>query len=826
METKKYNKGIDNGIFPNVHGETMNPKRMRIKANGKDMAKKHNFRRDGTVVDMKCAMPVGNGDFGATVHGMPDDYHIRIAKNDLWWDDYPTKKSYVSYGIDGIREKLLNGDVSVNGDVQTASTTFERGPVQTCAAKLTLHLLSGACFSNVREQLDISEGIASTYFNSSSAGGEFCGDFSINTYFGRTNDVMTTWIDTCRSREKSIGFVRMELNRPAFEPYDPTPENAIENQIEEYDKYYQAEPFADGEYWGFTVRLRRGEDPNSSPDFHYTVMCSVTSDKFKAIPALHSVIVEGRPKGDFLIFTTVVSSNDAEDTVAEAKRRLRRVNSPGLPNREYDSTGAWWRYFWNRSWIKLPENYAGAWYWGLYEAASARCPGKACPGYLAPWHSQNYGNWGTHIFTYEETKSNLGLFATNHCDLIEPWVAFLHRVQDKVRDFTSDFYKLPGTCYPHSVSNDGNFASSGPVFNSTMMNTFTTGEALKSVWEYYEFTKDNDYLRDVAYPLLREGAVFYDAYLLDEGDRKVIFPSRIMEYHGEQHSLDNFMKNSISAVSMYRFVLNSAALAAEILGVDEENRENWRKSAKALGDYATYPNGVWKPSEDWCDRTVDYGVSAVSDLSPIAYTGEVDAWHGASAEQIEAGRKTVSELTRDDLIGWEISFRMISNMRYGNRDAASKVLPKLRNIQGGGNLDLYNPSEDFYVDKGAAYLSEVITEMLLQSQSGEIRVFPAYPFEMGDAAFFSLRARNAFLVSSEVRDGKIAYIIIKSLCGEICRVYNELGDDVQVRNLETDEIIAVQPDGRGVIEFATAVENEYVVESKAKPLESFDILNA
>ena len=341
------------------------------------------------------------------------------------------------------------------------------------------------------------------------------------------------------------------------------------------------------------------------------------------------------------------------------------------------------------------------------------------------------------------------------------------------------------------------------------------------MWEYYEFTKDNDYLRDVAYPLLREGALFYDAYLLDEGERKVIFPSRIMEYHGEQHSLDNFMKNSISAVSMYRFVLNNAANAAEILGVDEESREKWRASALSLGEYAAYPNGVWKPSEDWNDLTVDYGIPAVSDLSPIAYTGEVDAWHGASAGQIDSGRKTVSELTKDDLIGWELSFRMIANMRYGNREAAAKVLPGLHNSQGGGNLNIYNPSENFYVDKGAAYLSEVITEMLLQSQPGEIRVFPAYPFEIGDAAFFSLRARNAFLVSSEIRDGKIAYIIIKSLCGESCRVYNELGADVQVRNLETGEIVDVEPDERGVIEFLTTAEYEYVVERKSQPLEAF-----
>lgn len=825
-----YNKGKgNNGILPNRHEETMNPERMRIRTNGVDMAKKHIFRRDETPVDMKGAMPVGNGDIGALVHGMPDNYMLRIAKNDLWWDDYPDEKTYVDYGIEGIRKKLLEGDISVNADVQNASARRDHRPIQTCAAQLTLHLLTGTIFHNIKEQLDIDQGRASMSFSASDCNGDFCDDFSINTVAGRSEDVLTTWVDVSRSKSKSAGMVRMELTRPIFEPYNETDPNYIQlhpEQIEELDKHYQAVPFVDGEYWGFTVRLRRGHDPENSPDFRYTVMMTATSDKFKAVPVFHSVMVEGRPVGNFSVFTTVVSSYDAKDTVAEAKRRLERVKAAPHDIMEYFNTIGWWDYFWNRSWIKLPESYAYPWYWGLYEAASARRPGKAAPGYMAPWHSENYVNWGYHILTYEQTKSNLGLLATNHCDLLEPWFALLRRAQEKLREFTSGFYNMPGVCYPHSISNEGNVTSSVPGLNCTVMNMFTTGEALKAVWDYYEFTKDIDYLREVAYPLLRESALFCDAYLLDEGERKVIFPSRTQEYHGEAHSLDNFMKNSVPDKAAFRFVLNSAARSAEILGVDGELRAKWFTSAKALGDYATYPDGSWKPSEDWDDRTVNYGCKSVSDLYPISYTGEVDRWHGASEAQIESGRQTVENIMKDDPFGWDLSFGMIANMRYGNREAAARVIPKLYDCQGGGNLNKIEKTWSFYVDKGSAYLSEVITEMLLQSQSGEIRVFPAYPFELGDAAFFALRARNAFLVSSEVRDGKVAYIIVKSLCGEICRVANEFGDECRVRDLETGEVIAVEPDERNVLEFETKPEHEYVIERKSQPLESYPIAQA
>ena len=48
-----------------------------------------------------------------------------------------------------------------------------------------------------------------------------------------------------------------------------------------------------------------------------------------------------------------------------------------------------------------------------------------------------------------------------------------------------------------------------------------------------------------------------------------------------------------------------------------------------------------------------------------------------------------------------------------------------------------------------------IQEMLLQSHTGMIRVFPAVPAAWKDAAFSSLRAQGAFLVSARRVDGAV-----------------------------------------------------------------------
>ena len=58
-----------------------------------------------------------------------------------------------------------------------------------------------------------------------------------------------------------------------------------------------------------------------------------------------------------------------------------------------------------------------------------------------------------------------------------------------------------------------------------------------------------------------------------------------------------------------------------------------------------------------------------------------------------------------------------------------------------------------------------LQEMLLQSYSGTIRVFPAVPASWRDASFKGLRAEGAFLVSAERKDGTVQSIEIVAEVG-------------------------------------------------------------
>ena len=835
MENKKLRrKKPFCGLLPDLPDETMTPGRMRVATTGAKEAEKHVYERRGTVTDFRRAYIIGGGDIGAAVHGTPDNYVYHICKNDLWWDDYDSDPPcYLPGGLRELRRRILEGDPTLKQDVYAAANRRSNEPIQTSAARLTLHLCSGGIFKNIAERMELHTGLLTQTYGVGNQNGLVRGEhFSTVSCVSPAEDVL---VITCTSDPAAgcMGAISLELTKDPMEvssiKYTKTADE-IKRLRDEIDAYYSPVPFVDGRDFGFTMRLRAGNDPEDSPDVHYTVLMRSNIEGIRAYNAGTKVLAEGRAESSCAVFLlTVVSTFDADDTTAEAKRRLDRVDAE-LMTTPIGATAGWFRHQWDRSWIRLPDtSLSRPWYWGVYQAMSARKPGKFAAGYLAPWYQSSYANWGHHILTYEQAKSNLGLLPTNHAELLEPWFRLLTDSRQKLQRFTREFYGLGGTAYPHAISGTGTVTASSVTLNGTEMNLQTTGESVKYCWDYYDFTGDTEFLRDVGYPLLKDAATFYHEYLLTDGNgERYIFPSRSQEYVNTVGLANEYMTNSLIDLCMFRFTLSKAVLAARILGVDEKEASEWEADVKAMRkDYAVWPDGTWKTSEDQDDLTLDYGPPCVTDVAPIAYTGEVDAWHGETPEITEAARKTVMKYVPDNEIPWDRSFGIIARLRMGDANYAGRMLRLIPpEFEIGGNLDAPIAFDcDYCVCKGTAATAEVITEMLLQSQGGVIRLFPAWDGELGDAAFYSLRARGAFLVSAEFRDGSTAYGIVRSLAGNPCGIAAPFQkEETLVRDLETGEYVDFTSEN-GVLSFLTEAGHEYAVERAAAPIESFEVIN-
>jgi hypothetical protein len=84
-----------------------------------------------------------------------------------------------------------------------------------------------------------------------------------------------------------------------------------------------------------------------------------------------------------------------------------------------------------------------------------------------------------------------------------------------------------------------------------------------------------------------------------------------------------------------------------------------------------------------------------------------------------------------------------------------------------------------------------VNEMLMQSYEGVIRLFPTWPTKE-DAKFYQLRAYGAFLINSELKNGKVQFVKILSEKGRKCYLINpwKTSNVVVKRNNNQTEILS------------------------------------
>ena len=100
---------------------------------------------------------------------------------------------------------------------------------------------------------------------------------------------------------------------------------------------------------------------------------------------------------------------------------------------------------------------------------------------------------------------------------------------------------------------------------------------------------------------------------------------------------------------------------------------------------------------------------------------------------------------------------------------------------------------------------EALDSMLLQHEDGILRVFPNWPSSM-DASFTRLRAKGAFLVSSEQRDGAVIFIDVVSEHGGPLTIESPwAAHKIGVNAGQT----ALNPDARGKVKLETKPRAHY-----------------
>ncbi len=309
------------------------------------------------------------------------------------------------------------------------------------------------------------------------------------------------------------------------------------------------------------------------------------------------------------------------------------------------------------------------------------------------------------------------------------------------------------------------FKSSG-IFGHTTHILGVASRIANLAWQRYQFTKDKEWLRERAYPLIKGAAEFYRHFpnLKKEEDGR---------YHIHHTNSGESAWNSKDApyeVACMHMIFPLVVRASEELGVDGELRPAWREIKQNL---TPAPPGArcGTASELATDRP----------FGAFVYNGP------GAIEPVGPEPELKSRFLGFNRLGSFIDVEGIGGAQiFRNR---------LRLREGPGAIDAE------HIGGLSAGLHSTMVESRPDAVADEpISIFNRWPKDW-DAAF-QLLAAGGFLVSSAQRGGAIPLVEIVSQFGGTCRLRNPWGGEVQIhRNGRAAETLSGQvltfPTSRG-----------------------------
>jgi alpha-L-fucosidase 2 len=259
-------------------------------------------------------------------------------------------------------------------------------------------------------------------------------------------------------------------------------------------------------------------------------------------------------------------------------------------------------------------------------------------------------------------------------------------------------------------------------------------------------------------------------------------PENVFKIDGKEYQIS---MASTMDMAIIRELLKSCVKASEYLKVDEPFRKELTLTLEKLYPYHIGQHGQLQEwFKDWDDPDDKHRhLSHLFGLHPGAQINLMTTPElAAAAKQSLIHRGDVST-------GWSMAWKINWWARLNEGDHALKILkdglryigPKKADTQGGGTYpNLFDAHPPFQID-GNFGGTAGITEMLLQSHSGEVHLLPALPGEWKEGSIGGIKARGGFEVSIAWSKGHIKKSVIKSSLGGMCRIRSA----IPLRVLET-----------------------------------------
>ncbi len=268
-------------------------------------------------------------------------------------------------------------------------------------------------------------------------------------------------------------------------------------------------------------------------------------------------------------------------------------------------------------------------------------------------------------------------------------------------------------------------------------------------YDHYRFTLDENFLRQRAYPVMKEAARFWlDFLVADEEGKLVVSPSYSPE-HGPFST-----GASMSQQIVFDLFTNVTAAATVLNDVSFLQKIN---TALAKLDPGVRV-GSWGQLQEWKQDRDD----PKNDHRHVSHLYALHPGHQIAPEltpQFAEAARVSLNARGDGGTGWAKAWKINLWARLLDGKRAHKLL--VEQLRDSTLPNLWDTHPPFQID-GNFGATAGMTEMLLQSQNGVVHLLPALPPAWKNGAVRGLRARGDITVSMRWSGGRLSETTLES----------------------------------------------------------------